>query len=678
MAGLGTAQLERRITFREHPNNRINPITPIGTLGSLASTVLGEETNVAVRIIVDDSGINRVLHVGQLNQTDYSLSSEGEFIRYTSRIPEWWYGDKLNKARFVWRDATIDPDEENLEIWESGEPEEDPPPEEETPETFRELYLTNGLTFNPVDKHARCLPNRFKLFTPDEYGGFRMTDLRTLKEKSVLEDQQAIQDLPGPNLRDFTPAKFVTYWTLSEMVSFMCWTLNPNEEWIVNPLMEEMSILDLVDPGKGLARNLHVRNGVSLGQALTQILEPYDFGWIAEPQESVSQDKLKIRIVNNRSALTANDSVTLPMQAIGETLDVDETRVKSMKLQMRAESRSANRIVAIGAPNEIEVSVTLRPAWSKDHDDIYQDEDVESLQKNSDAWQKDPGLQVAWRKYAANEGGDYTHLREGADQLWFFAHEFSHATSGGRADTAMVRRRQIKPTLTMSENGRPAGAARGFHIEYWDPDKEAWYPVVGGDTAKKGVISAQDIQVLDDEIAVLINSDFPPSRFWGIYEQHGMANLKLRITGRIQVDTPIVSIASTDSFTGGYKTAVLSEMDRFKVKSRDLLSYYVELVDGDVEEDIILYADERDDIDELDAYAEEIINSNSGATISGPVVLEGSDNFAWADDIGKVVLGLSGRELDFIRSPTEYIFPNIASITFDFISEETTLNLTTL
>jgi hypothetical protein len=569
----------------------------------------------------------------------------------------------------------------------------------------------NGLTFNPVDKRGRSLPNRFKLVQNDILYGLKMIDLRSLPERAVIDDYLAEKDGNDDN-----PTKFVESWTMIQAVSFLCWTLNPREEFIKNPTIAEMVKtfnLSQNDPFfeeeekdySPKVIDINIPHGASLPVALDKILGEFDFSWFLDPSEGHKQ-KLRITSMRSKGVESEEREVfggkSLKLQPYSSQLDRDLSEVAGFNLNMNSESRSANVFHGIGGFPELEVSVELRPCWKEEYDEEYQDELKERLQKSHPEWIKNPDLQIAWRKFAANEGGDYTDIRP----WWFFATTFNPLSCDGGSlygtNETNVRRRKLHPTSTLGENGRSAGPFKGYLIEYWDPDKGddgSWVVAIGGDTSTSALLAAQDLQILDDEIAILLNGNIIPPQLTGIQSEHGIEHVKFRITGTIKGDRPMYfpedGAAGDKSFTNGLGGVVIPRWDSYKLKSQQAESYYAVLLaeEDDVTEDSAskVYADTRDDCAAFESYISVLARNNRDASISGTLEIEGADNANFIDYVGNSLNKIQGRELFFSRahskvdetnvpgmSAGDKSYPTITKVVFNFSRQMTTMYLETL
>lgn len=124
--------------------------------------------------------------------------------------------------------------------------------------------------------------------------------------------EESVQGTPG------------LYWYIPEAVFALCWLLNPDEEYLQNPTLDELKDQagDKAADEK-LIRNIRIKRGTTLPEALAQLLKPID--WAFEFVETVDTsdptllvaNKTQLKIFERRQ----RPPVTVSLLARGEVED---------------------------------------------------------------------------------------------------------------------------------------------------------------------------------------------------------------------------------------------------------------------------------------------------------------------------------------------------------------------
>ena len=296
------------------------------------------------------------------------------------------------------------------------------------------LTIERDLVFNPETDH-KLYPNRSDLTE----AGFGIG-----VGSYFFADVESLRTQPARSLQGAT----ATRWDLSTAVHRLCWTLNPDETWIANPLLSDLQAI--CGTQTTLLENLRVKLGTRLPEALDQLLEPHGFTWYVRHTIDTADPAFPVTSTITIIERGQGVSVDLKLQRIGETIDSNLTHADSVDLRWELAERP-NVIRGFSALALREGTFELRPAWSPVDDSLTKAE-LEKEGKEHDRKHAD-----VFRKFVLNEAGDWTGTRDD------FAAAIDLEDLFGT--TTVPRRRRFRPALTRGKDRQPIGV-NGYVVEF--------------------------------------------------------------------------------------------------------------------------------------------------------------------------------------------------------------------
>lgn len=443
------------------------------------------------------------------------------------------------------------------------------------------------------------------------------------------------------------------FWTPAHAVFYLTRELNILETAFRNPTWNEILDAGPALQDATLIRDLRIPVGADLGEALTAVLRPFKFDWRLE----YTAQGIKGRIVV--LDLMAGNTHTFKLQRSKTQLDHNLSEVCEINLDFDAFSNGAKRVQVQAAPSQVQLSIELQPAWSSQYDGYLQDPaNARKLMKNDPDWKTDPELQLAWRKFAANEGGDYTGTR---------AQWFENALDLSQIDSAFVyhRRRRPLPLFSTLEEGRSIGLyPPGVLIEAWDPQQSAWVPIDNN-------MSESRIKVSDSECAIYFDGKYIPTQMvaWGGgANQIQLQNMKFRLTCVLEGDR-------TDLFTATNEDSVIrSDLDRVFDMSDQYQNKYVDagaaIQDNPDRQAVVLAAQGK---------ANMLAQQHANGLLVGSLTIDGIDRKT-IDHLGQRVSRIGSAtdrniHLALTGSLSDPQYPHISQITYLPQQQRSVVNL---
>lgn len=584
---------------------------------------------IEVRMLDEDGEPNLVAMWGFITAPTIQTGWTAESLNLLARIEPWHFGDQLVDHRY-W-------DEDGAAF----------------------LNVQRPCVINP-EIDGVVIGNRHLTKTDtDRDNSYVFIDPEQLKTTSA----QTLQAHVGE------PVK----WKPSEIVHWLCQHLNNAEEHILCPTLAELREAfgaptdgdpnnDSVDPDNldtvDQLKNVALPYGSYLPDLLDIILRPLSMGWYLDFAINDDGDR-ETRIRFYRRGY--GDLVKIRMQRIGEALDLKKSDIPDARLEINI-AELANRIQVRGGRKRFEVTVPLKPAWKEADDNTK----LAATEYDPDTIQTKP---YVGRKYALNEAGDYT--------------DPFRATITGHYDlrdilgeNSLIIRRRFFPCLTTKQppdegETEPAEESRslGYWLEFWDrnyiepadvendlPEMPATDPAEPTDPGWRRVRS--QFSALDHECGILF--DRPQGQLWRLHQEDvnppaewtpgdpaydaaavpDHPGLHLRITCCIEADDHLEHIAARRASSPNSQdvTLFLAVPDKFHYRQVHETSIFYD--DTGLNANA---ADEVDDTDKIEAYAEKIQSAEDAALVSCSITLPGCDH---ADlTIGKLIEKLDGREI---------------------------------
>lgn len=399
-------------------------------------------------------------------------------------------------------------------------------------------------------------------------------------------------------------AKFLAtdrYWTLLEAVYYLCWALNPVEDYFKNPTRADLKLLD---ESKDLLRDVVVPMGTYLPEALDIVLQPFGYGW-----------KIDYRGIGDRTISVfkrgEGPTATAKLQKPGEQLDLTKTNVESARFGVGVESL-VNEVYVYGARKLIESTFELRRAWSKEYDEVSKD----LLSTSGDDWDTKPQYHRVWRDWVLDEAGDYIGVRP--------EYKAPKDLGGLIGSDPIPRRRRFFPCITLDKDRLPVGQ-NGYFVEFFDGVE--WRPV---DQLENG-----SYEVLQFECGIRFTGIIPP---YQLYD--AAASAKVRITASIYSDERLQGHAFQEgrSILPATNAVVIDAEGSFHYREIDASSvFFDQVAEKKFEHSMV------DDTEKIKAHAEKLRDAWDRADASGTLTIWNLDDVY---ELAAIVPKLEGRGTD--------------------------------
>lgn len=454
-------------------------------------------------------------------------------------------------------------------------------------------------------------------------------------------------------------------WTLAEAVLALCYLVNQDETYILNPDFAELNATMADAPA---LREWRIRRGIHLPAALDDILEPHGFSWFVrhaiqtveptDPEEDRTEKATRRIVVFRRGAGPAK---TVTLQADGEDRDTLNSNVAKHSTQFNI-ADVANEVRVDGSFLEVEGTFELRRGWAEADDELS----LEELAKRGgdSLYESKPDV---WRKWVLCEAGDYvdtrTSITEAFDLNAIEIHDGIHPLG----ELNVTRRRRFWPPLTLDNDG----GRREYLVEYFVPSAAYGEP---GEWRDVLTTPNSTFVVLERECGILFTGHTPPDELHA-RGYNDLSGARVRITACLRADQRLSHTATRSALSpnGNDVPLVVLAEDRFHKRVRlvdgDHRSRYADLLGAQSD------ADETDDTTKIQAYAEKLRDQEQAARVSPVVRLEG---FHSEYEIGDLITKIAGREIDFNENSPEGAttrFPQITSI--EYTADATILTLQT-
>lgn len=458
-------------------------------------------------------------------------------------------------------------------------------------------------THDPRSGEFRTLPMDIE-FNPliDGVIEGNMSSRTKFGQYHVWGDPESFRSTPAEDYQGETLSR----WSLKEAVKSLCKTCNPDEEFIKNP--DDFSMFDEAAPEP---QNLILPWGRYLPEYLDGLLKPHGFDWCLAL--SASGAKTVRRIVFHRRG--DGPQFALPMQALGQTIDLDQTVCSGFQLSVDV-GGLANEILLRGAAKQYEVTIELYRGWAES-DDALTSSDLDKASPGSQY--NTSGKTAAWRIWVANEAGDYCETRTTVAPIPDEPPDWSEY------GVRIPRRRVIEDPLTFAVDGKRL------------PPQLEWSADAG--SSWKPVPPSWDYAIYQTQMAIEFVGDRPPAELMAAGD-----DARLRVSCTLTADERIEKRAEKRPETpnGRKVVAAIDVSDRFQFReiatTGDLAS---ELNSGSDP------ADTRDDSDALESLAERLRADEESAHMTGSFTLIDLVTDYW---IGDMLTKVSGREISLNRN----------------------------
>lgn len=386
---------------------------------------MGYSRIVEVRQADSAGEFTRCIAVGQLATQSQRLSRSTEALGATARFDWFLYGDRLKHYR-VWDDKTS---------------------------SF--LTVAQDIVFNPyIDQQIEG--NRSSQLDFDSNGA----DVRVFAPPESLRSTAAIA------LQNQSRDR----WDLPTAILTLCWLLNDNETFVVNPTLIELQAV-ITDTATRLMKNVRIPLGSSLPEALDIVCEAMGYRWFIEHVVDHADPDLKLqgtnlRFFKNGVGITSD----LKCQRVDESITSDETNIADY--DARLEIATPNVIYGRGSLVKREGTFELVPGWRKSLDITPLEQIKAQLFQDSDANE----LRNVARFWVLNEAGDWGDpaFRPGVAAYTDLSDLFEQ-------DAVRLVRRKFLPMLTKTKTAADQAlrGSGGIVVEWNDKDGN-WQPYPGG------------------------------------------------------------------------------------------------------------------------------------------------------------------------------------------------------
>lgn len=419
-------------------------------------------------------------------------------------------------------------------------------------------------------------------------------------------------------------AKFLAtdrFWTLSEAVYYLCWSLNAAETFFKNPTRSELKLLD---DSKDLLRDVVVPMGTFLPEALDLVLQPFGFGWRIDYRGRGDRGIAVFR----RGAGT---ETSVKLQSPREELDPKKTNVEACHFGVGNESL-VNEVYVYGARKLVESTFELKRAWSKEYDGV----DMLQLNAGNVDWKDKPQYHRVWRDWVLNEGGDYIGVRSDYKQ--------PHDLDGILGEKPVPRRRRFFPCITLDKDRLPVGQ-NGYFVEFYNGFE--WLPVER--------LTNGSYEVLTNECGIRFTGVAPPQELVFAGD-----SAKIRITASVYSDDRLTGWAHRDfdSILTEVNPVVIDAEGSFHHRTIHDSSQFWEQVQAKKYEH-----SQVDDTDKIQAHARKLCDAWDQADASGSITIPDLDEVY---ELGTVIRAIEGRGIQLeIGSRVGKRYPQIVAREFD-------------
>jgi len=400
-------------------------------------------------------------------------------------------------------------------------------------------------------------------------------------------------------------------WTLAAAVRALCWLLNPDEDFILNP---DTAIIDVLLVGPSV-RSVTIPLGTRLPQALDLLMIPLGFNWYLD--YSTTDDLLFGRPTIVIFQIGVGTEKELKFQLPGAVLDPADSNLNQFSTDNNI-GDSFNVVTVLGEREEAECTFPLFAGWSSAHDAIS------AADLDKDGAQYDTH-ETVWRLFIANEAGDIDPAIARLGQT---------PTPPDLTDVCQLwvpHRRTLQEPLTYIAGTASAATSlqqrRPHVVEYSIDSGATWQASAEGWT----------IKLCPDQIGILFDMKGIPEELYDA----GSAG-RLRITGSVFADSRLKHTATRNAWAVNGRTIenVIVKPDKFQYRFRNIAGTYQSVLTG--------MADTKDDSTEIQEFAEAIRDQNQYAEIDCEFRLPG---WHLEYEIGDLITKIAGREISLDAAP---------------------------
>lgn len=560
-----------------------------------------------------------IIFRGEMGLPRLSLTEDGrQSVEATARVEQWHFGEPIRG----WRAMIYDND------------------------LATQVYRTieEDIRFNPrID--GRVLPNQADWYID--------VDVAVGSKWYVWLDPESVRS----DNAETSIGQTASNWTLATAVYTLCYWLNPDETYILNP--DYKALNDTLGGAPDL-KDWTIRRGLYLPQALDEILTPHGYSWYVKHGVNADGEYTRRIVVFQRGDGTEK---TIKLAENGADRDFNTSNLATLDCTWNI-ADGANIVEAYGSFLEVEGTFELQRSWAAADDALT----VLELEKDGDG-SKYEAYPDVWRKWVLNEAGDYTATRTG--NTLFDINTIEETDGGDLAlgDQNIFRRRRFYPPLTKA----PDDGRRDYLVEYL-----AEAEVYGELDEWRNVLTLPDAHysILDRECGIIFTGQKPPEEI----VRRG-ANARIRITACLRGDQRLSYTATKTAVSpnGADIRLIVNAENRYhkRVRIEDTdATYCSRYADENLYDDgVVPDADTADDTTAIESFAVRMRNLEQSARIAPVVTLQG---YHPEFEIGDLITEIEGRGLSFNQNAEDNAtkkYPQVMEI--EYTQDATKLTLKT-
>ncbi len=433
----------------------------------------------------------------------------------------------------------------------------------------------------------------------------------------------------------------VDFWTMPQITHHLLYFWNP-ETFIRNPT--QAAVAAAMGTGPAI-RAFKVKRGEYLPKTLDQLLGPHGYGWYLKRNDDPT---IRWQIAVFRYGEGPQTQIYL--QSPGSILDVSKSTAPKIDVTYNL-ADLANRIEVRGALKQRQITIECVKGWATADDDIDADDLGKGKERYPDSlYESDDTKRDVWRKWPANEGGDYTGFRTEITTTPDLRSVFGLET--------LPKRRKLHECLALD----PDLVRRHVYPEWFNPDADdgpGW----------EAFPEHWSWHVLQHEGGIYFNGATPPAELMDLG-----SDARVRLTGTMYGDSRVSATATrrATSPNAADVTLYLDCHDTFfdrQVQTTGTYASQLTSTNG---------YDEKDDTTAIQTFAEAGRDQEDSARISATFELHGIHP---EYQIGQLVTKIEGRNISLNRNSTDQAtarYLQIIGITHNDQEQKTALHVETL
>ncbi len=427
---------------------------------------------------------------------------------------------------------------------------------------------------------------------------------------SLWIDPESVRNAQAEDYQQATAKE----WTLEEALGTLQFAFNGDEEFVKN----FQSIGAEIFEDAPELKNVRIKRGVFLPEALDALLLPLGYNWYVKP---VIEDDLTISrsiVVFKRGS---GPEKQVYRQRVGEDLDLSLSEVTEKDLEWNILD-SVNIVEGDGSLEASELTIEIWRTWPAEHDSLSAD-DLDKTDPDSEYY-ADADRRNVHRLWTAGEDGGLIGTREEIpDKPPDLSEIFTDY---------VPKRRRLFPCLTYADSAKEK--RRPVAIEWWNPKN----PAEDDDDKWEDVPPEWGATVLTEQMGILFSGRVPPPE---LVEAGSQA--RIRVTGTIQGDRRLVAVSNKPEYSPNSRDVklFLDVSDRFHCRSRVAVGEFKSRF-----AESSFDADEVDDLDKLQEYVDTLVEVETAASLKAELPLFG---LVFDIEVGDIVTAVDGLNISLNR-----------------------------